>query len=1151
MKKIFIYILIFKVVAGIAQETMDSFDFQLERMVQIPGSPEAEEFTEYGNTAVDLYSGTTDLSIPLFTIKGSEINIPISLTYNTSGIKVEQEASIIGLGWNLNVGGRISRIVNGLADETINGNGNYSTINDSEVRNNLLYYSQNLSQNQHSSIEEAHNYLEFMRDININKIDAQPDYYSLYAPGLNDFFIPDINDYKNTNKAVNNPRTKIIKNANGGNISWQITSENGTVYFFEESEKFKSHNEVTSNNSIKNSIVEYEKSWLLTKIISPLAKDTLEFEYNNFDYYRDHLDYSSRIQKIQKYPNASPYIIYDGTASIANWATKKILSKIKYNGNLVLTTNLQNRYDVSAGRFNSRLNYLEVFSPQGAFITKFQFNNQDYFNLDGGLPQNKEFRDIRLKLNSLSELDENDNLYKIYKFEYIQPDNVPSRTSNAKDYFGYYTGRTDRGSQLEACNIAGIHFDGANRTPSKFDHAQYGLLKKITYPTGGSTVFNFEKHDYYLQNSELNEVNVASKVVEENTPPRISYSSDCDDQFQNPIITSAVFTLLEETSLKIYYEGDSKFSQGFIINGTLTNYCDLTPSKVEWAHASNPSNNITLPAGTYSIIVLVGENVGQYGSTSLHLTKKSLDYIEKNVEVGGIRINEIIDYTSDNNIAKKRIFEYKDSLGKSTGRINHIPSLTTHKTYLDDDNRQVIITTRKASFSTPNIPMVTYDSVKELTVDKEGFSEGYVNNEFYYGLKGVVPNVSEPGGNNFIPSLNAGQLKKQTIFNSDNKRVLSKEYEYFQESGILIRGLSTYVDDRYRFDCNSYTYVAEEFNTGTSDYYVSLYMAPVSRKVNASCPCSGSPTEGGNCFIFPMQHDYIFSDEFSGLNLGITSSGTLYGGVSKQSSIKYFYDEIGNPSEVTNSTETFYKREIDYLPEKLVFTKSDGGRVETSNFYPKNLDTNVSSNLIDQNRLVTVLKSQNTVKDADEVILSNSSMSTLFEEEESSGFILPSSVQSAKGNGVIGHPEDRLVYHDYKNGYPIEISKNNGPHTMYILGYNTVRPIAIIENASYKNLPLSAKNLITEIEFASKNENSKEQEALLRNLFNDLRNHPHFAQSKITSYTYDLYVGVTSVTDYKGVTVYYEYDNFNRLKEIKKGNDILKDYDYKNNGQTN
>ena len=101
---------------GIAQdEDANGFDYttELQRFAKIPNSPEAAAFQKYGNTPVNLYTGGTNVAVPIYTYPGREMDLPISLTYDASGIKVSQMATTVGLGWNLNVGGRISRNTNG------------------------------------------------------------------------------------------------------------------------------------------------------------------------------------------------------------------------------------------------------------------------------------------------------------------------------------------------------------------------------------------------------------------------------------------------------------------------------------------------------------------------------------------------------------------------------------------------------------------------------------------------------------------------------------------------------------------------------------------------------------------------------------------------------------------------------------------------------------------------------------------------------------------------------------------------------------------------------------------------------------------------------------------------------------------------------
>ncbi len=77
-----------------------------------PSQPEFNSFTPIGTSdMVDLASGDFNYNIPIMDVGG----YPLNLAYN-SGVTMDQEASWVGLGWNLNVG-QISRNVRGLPDD--------------------------------------------------------------------------------------------------------------------------------------------------------------------------------------------------------------------------------------------------------------------------------------------------------------------------------------------------------------------------------------------------------------------------------------------------------------------------------------------------------------------------------------------------------------------------------------------------------------------------------------------------------------------------------------------------------------------------------------------------------------------------------------------------------------------------------------------------------------------------------------------------------------------------------------------------------------------------------------------------------------------------------------------------------------------------
>ena len=85
----------------------------------LTSGPAQEEFASFEPATttdmVDLYSGDFTYNIPLLSVPGPNGGYPVNLSYH-SGVGMEQEASWVGLGWNINVGA-VNRQLNGLPDD--------------------------------------------------------------------------------------------------------------------------------------------------------------------------------------------------------------------------------------------------------------------------------------------------------------------------------------------------------------------------------------------------------------------------------------------------------------------------------------------------------------------------------------------------------------------------------------------------------------------------------------------------------------------------------------------------------------------------------------------------------------------------------------------------------------------------------------------------------------------------------------------------------------------------------------------------------------------------------------------------------------------------------------------------------------------------
>ena len=265
--------------------------------------------------------------------------------------------------------------------------------------------------------------------------------------------------------------------------------------------------------------------------------------------------------------------------------------------------------------------------------------------------------------------------------------------------------------------------------------------------------------------------------------------------------------------------------------------------------------------------------------------------------------------------------------------------------------------------------------------------------------------------------------------------------------------------------------------------------------------------------------------------------------------------EYSESSKISSSITNTYDDFTGYLKLQTT-TNSKGQVIENKTYYPDDVTgvTSLEGGNLSSSEYTAIQRLKNgaaehrlgqpiqqeTYVDGTLTAIQRTNFST------ENNITLPSSVEAIYQDTTL---QERLTYHDYDNyGNPLEVSQADGSHTMYIWGYNGQYPIAKIENASYTGITTSASDIIEAIKTTSNDENSQTEETALRGVFNNLRNEAYFQNAMITTYTYDPLVGVTSITDPKGYTTYYEYDEFQRLKTVKDAEGHListNEYNYK------
>ncbi|GAA0558502.1 hypothetical protein [Chitinophaga japonensis] len=209
-------------------------------------APEVASLGKFGNIPVSPCTGIPGISIPVYNISVGKITLPISLDYHAAGIRVDETASCVGLGWSLNANGMIYRTMVGRPDEE-SGTGYIA------------------SPDAHSVVMSKGTYATYLFKIHKGLADAEPDIFQYNFNGQSGKFI-----FKHDGSVMEIPASNNKIVYSGGNFT--ITNDNGDVYIFDEKQLSQS-SEVTTPI--------YTSHWRLTKIVAANTTDTIYFSYES------------------------------------------------------------------------------------------------------------------------------------------------------------------------------------------------------------------------------------------------------------------------------------------------------------------------------------------------------------------------------------------------------------------------------------------------------------------------------------------------------------------------------------------------------------------------------------------------------------------------------------------------------------------------------------------------------------------------------------------------------------------------------------------------------------------------------------------------------------------------------------------------------
>ncbi|CAM1351046.1 hypothetical protein [Tenacibaculum halocynthiae] len=498
-------------------------------------SPGVTTFLNANYLPVNESTGKIDVKIPIYTIKLDGLSIPISLSYDTGGVKVDAPASSVGLNWTLNASGLISKEIIGTHD-----------LKTKFIKNDIV-------PSPPGYVYTKYGYLSHLFEVsNIPVIegfrDGRPDLFYVMAPGLSTKFTHKKNGEafeisNNVNKiesAFSKLSSPYNKESNKYNFKFKIKSNKGFVYSFKERETYQSFQISRSQNSTKYPLtdnlifpvwsenltdkqaeelfnnfrkhpyfIEDDTEDLglvhLSSIKSPMSKKRVEYFYENTFI----VDNNRRIERTLDKFNVVSQVNYEH-----DFSKTKTLKKIVFPQGVIDFYYDSNRLDVRGGKI---LKKIEIRNNQGNFIKGVVFEH-DYFNSIENCSNNYCYR---LRLNSVKFLDKDKKVMPGYSFEY-NTGKLPKRFSVDQDFMGYYNGTSSinekqyfpksyyKAGQGKK-SIIPFPFTGYTMLPggnaSKVPNINYtkaASLSKITYPTGGVTKFNFELNTFNFQGTTVN-----------------------------------------------------------------------------------------------------------------------------------------------------------------------------------------------------------------------------------------------------------------------------------------------------------------------------------------------------------------------------------------------------------------------------------------------------------------------------------------------------------------------------------------------------------------------------------------------------------------------------------------------------------------------
>lgn len=1137
-------------------------------------SPTAAGLSRYIDFPVSLSNGIPDISIPLYTLTSSRLQVPVSLSYHSGGIKVVDRTTTMGLGWTLSAGGVVNRVVHGFPDDLsttgdVANGGWLHTVWPAEVPSSAttLSYNDEICVANHLSNS-------YVDDPLTNRYyymwDGEPDIYYFSAPNLSGKFLYRNSPDANGQRAVVIPYQpiKVSNPGSGGTAAYTMTGTDGVIYEFGGNSAISG---VASDYQISDrtttSPYDGGSAWYLTRMISADHSDTVIFKYNSGVYFEKttppkkniRAHYEDYIAIAANHPPSNPAGVGDpATVTISNSVTSIEASVLLKEISCRNTDIIFNYTDLGDFMPLQSIDIYSILDGVKQKIKTFVFTISQFSG--GGANA--------LRLDDVTEMGYQNGVAVAnppYQVSYTSGD-APPYDSKAQDIWGYYNGQTSNTDlTLVKAGETGvpIQFAPEKRTPDSASMMK-GMIKSITYPTGGKTEFTFQPNQIVTNKTisiPITSTATAGNVTTMHMIPGSS-TEGIDITFTVPsppsgfTVSSYTFTFSGEVNYSCSSDCINNKPQAILIDVTDSRLID-NPILTQLQSGTQTSEiytrfnvNYIYSGHTYRLY-LVDQGVLSSWDQSTHF-RLSASLIQ-NLD-GGSQIQTVTENTYAGGLRIKKIAHTDPVTGHTLLKTyNYIqpyftcPSLFQGEYYTLLSNYFV---QAKVSISADGEPPVEDPG--------PGYSPATYTSNIYYLESSPVP-VGGTGGSSiayqqveemetnaadgttlgktvytyntatdYIPN----QMPSIRIDNEDIRKQLLGTKVYKSVDGGLVLVKETQ---------NTYDNVNNPHPTSAGTDNIKFFVARSDFDF-ANRP-SNPPAYGGwsatGCPVYDKTLPFSLQLLYYNVSRNFLSSTTVtdYDGATPLTTItNYTYDNYVHmqPTQIT-TTDSKAQLRTQIIKYPLDF----------SNITATGNDAAGIKNLQDIHVIAAPVEKSSYLKNSGNVQTLISSVFTTYHPT----LPLPTQVSvvepvspltdfapAAIVTGDISkdlryQPRLNFVYNS--SGNVVEQQKVNDVKEVYLWGYEGQYPVAKILNSTYS----IASTYITQSVL-----DNPSDDATLRSHLANLRNIPG---TMVTTYTYKPLVGMTSQTDPAGRTIYYEYDSFNRLKTIRdQDGKVIKTIDY-------